>query len=55
MLASAHERCAQLRADASVNLIHADILEFQPQAQYDRIYSRDVFLHIHDKVGFLQN
>ena len=33
---------------------HGDILEFSGPANYDRIYSRDVFLHIHDKVRLLQ-
>lgn len=49
MLAFAAERCALLGLSESVHLIHGDILQFQPAAPYARIYSRDVFLHIHDK------
>lgn len=51
MLALARARCAELGLNAAVNFIHGDILEFQPSHPYDRIYSRDVFLHIHDKAN----
>lgn len=50
MLAFARERRAELGLTSAVNLLHGDILDFQPSIQYDRIHSRDVFLHIHDKV-----
>lgn len=49
MLAFAEERCALLGLSERVHLIHGDILQFQTTEQYACIYSRDVFLHIHDK------
>lgn len=49
MLAFAQERSASLGLSERVHLIHGDILQFQPAEPYERIYSRDVFLHIHDK------
>ena len=32
-----------------VQLWHGDCLELDTQGEYDAVYSRDVFLHIHDK------
>lgn len=49
MLALAQERCQALGLADQVRFMHEDILEFTPQSQYDCVYSRDAFLHIHDK------
>lgn len=49
MLALAQERCREMKLEAQVTFSHGDILTFTPSALFDRIYSRDVFLHIHDK------
>lgn len=49
MLASARERVRGLGLASQVTLEHADVLALPPTPSYDVIYSRDVFLHIHDK------
>lgn len=54
MITLAQERCLAAGLAAQVAFTHGDILTFAPQQGYDRIYSRDVFLHIHDKPQLLQ-
>jgi phosphoethanolamine N-methyltransferase len=54
MLALAQARCGEMGLAGQVSLVHADILAFTAPILYDRIYSRDVFLHIHDKARLLQ-
>ena len=49
MLALARERLAQTGLKNRVQLRNQDCLELYVQNYYDAIYSRDVFLHIHDK------
>lgn len=49
MLASARERLQSQGLTSQVTLEHADVLALPPIPRYDVIYSRDVFLHIHDK------
>jgi phosphoethanolamine N-methyltransferase len=51
MLALARERCQSLGLTEKVHFLHANILEFTPSYPYDAVYSRDAFLHIHDKAG----
>jgi phosphoethanolamine N-methyltransferase len=54
MLALAHKRCQAAGLADRVTFTHGDILAFAPAHQYDRIYSRDVFLHIHAKEELFQ-
>lgn len=54
MLALARERCHEMGLGSQVTLTHSDILTFTPSTLFDCIYSRDVFLHIHDKVRLFQ-
>lgn len=54
MIALAQERCQEAGLTERVTLLHGDIMTFVPQPAFDRIYSRDVFLHIHDKPRLLQ-
>ena len=54
MLEIARERCREAGLTEQVTFTHGDILTFAGQAGYDRIYSRDVFLHIHDKARLFQ-
>jgi len=54
MLALARERCQALGLDALVTFTHGDILACDAVAMVDLAYSRDVFLHIHDKARLLQ-
>ena len=54
MLEIARERCREAGLADRVTFTHGDILEFAGRAGYDRIYSRDVFLHIHDKTRLFQ-
>ena len=49
MLAIARERCLALGLTDQVTFTQGDILAYAGVAAYDRIYSRDVFLHIHAK------
>jgi phosphoethanolamine N-methyltransferase len=53
MLASARERLRALGLASQVTLEHADVLALPATARYDVIYSRDVFLHIHDKARLM--
>jgi phosphoethanolamine N-methyltransferase len=54
MLALARERCQALGLDALVTFTHGDILACDAVAMVDLAYSRDVFLHVHDKARLLQ-
>ncbi len=49
MLALAQRRLAAQGLEDRVALRWGDCLELEPREDYDAIYSRDVFLHIHDK------
>jgi phosphoethanolamine N-methyltransferase len=49
MLASARERLRSQGLALQVTLEHVDVLALPATPHYDVIYSRDVFLHIHDK------
>jgi phosphoethanolamine N-methyltransferase len=49
MLAGARERVRALGLAKQVTLEHVDVLALPATPHYDVIYSRDVFLHIHDK------
>jgi len=49
MLSSAQERLRSQGLTALVTLEHVDVLALSATLTYDVIYSRDVFLHIHDK------
>jgi phosphoethanolamine N-methyltransferase len=49
MLASARERLRAEGLTSQVTLEQADVLALPATTRYDVIYSRDVFLHIHDK------
>jgi phosphoethanolamine N-methyltransferase len=53
MLELAQARCQAAQLTAAVTFEHADILHYQPSSDFDLVHSRDVFLHIHDKVGLL--
>ena len=55
MLALARERLAQTGLKNRVQLRNQDCLELYVQNYYDAIYSRDVFLHIHDKQKLFSN
>ena len=54
MLALAEERRKAASAAELVTFMQGDILTFTPPVLYDRIYSRDVFLHIHAKAQLFQ-
>ncbi|MDH3379510.1 MAG: methyltransferase domain-containing protein [Gammaproteobacteria bacterium] len=49
MVATAVRRCYEAGAEGSVSLEQRDCLELTANAEFDAVYSRDVFLHIHDK------
>ena len=49
MLAMAEEKCRAHQLKASVSFEQGDCLQLDFPEHYDAIYSRDVFLHIHDK------
>ena len=49
MLRLANEKLAVKGLSDSVNLQWGDCLELERKEVYDAVYSRDVFLHIHDK------
>jgi phosphoethanolamine N-methyltransferase len=49
MLASARERLRSQGLAPQVTLEHVDVLALAATPHYDVVYSRDVFLHIHDK------
>lgn len=53
MLADARRRLAALDLGGQVTLEHTDVMALAPQPRYDVVYSRDVFLHIHDKPGLM--
>jgi phosphoethanolamine N-methyltransferase len=49
MLSIAHQKLATNGLSNKVNLFWGDCLDLSTETTYDAIYSRDVFLHIHDK------
>lgn len=49
MIAMATRRCRDLGLEKLVTLEHGDCLELDRPGRYRAVYSRDVFLHIHDK------
>ena len=49
MLDIAREKLTGHGLEGRVELVHGDCSELPPSGSYDAIYSRDVFLHIHDK------
>jgi phosphoethanolamine N-methyltransferase len=49
MIAMAQERLERHGLEHLVRLEHGDCLELDRPAAYDVVYSRDVFLHLHDK------
>ncbi len=51
MLQIAQLRCQQAGLTHVVSFEHADVLQYDRPNAYDLVHSRDVFLHIHDKVG----
>lgn len=53
MIAFAQERCHEANLTDRVSFEYGDILTFRPSQPYDCVYSRDVFLHIHDKTLLL--
>jgi phosphoethanolamine N-methyltransferase len=50
MLDLARSRRREANLETLVTFERGDILDFDRREMYDLIYSRDVFLHIHDKV-----
>jgi phosphoethanolamine N-methyltransferase len=53
MLTGARERLRSQGLASQVTLEHVDVLALSAIPRYDVIYSRDVFLHIHDKPRLL--
>jgi phosphoethanolamine N-methyltransferase len=53
MLALANQKLSANGLSRSVNLQWGDCLELDCSDTYDAVYSRDVFLHIHDKARLL--
>ena len=49
MIRMAQDKLRNHDLDSLVSLQHGDILELDREKFYEGIYSRDVFLHIHDK------
>ena len=49
MLAIAVNKLKEYQLDDRVRFQHGDCLQLETANKYDAIYSRDVFLHIHDK------
>jgi phosphoethanolamine N-methyltransferase len=55
MLKIANKRCQEADLTHAVTFEHADILGYDRPEAYDLAHSRDVFLHIHDKVRLFMN
>lgn len=53
MLDAARRRLQDEGLQAQVRLTRQDVMALEPVASYDVVYSRDVFLHIHDKGALL--
>lgn len=49
MIDRAQRRCEEHGLQDLVTLRHGDCLELDEKEYYDAVYSRDVFMHIHDK------
>jgi len=54
MVALACAKCGEEKLDASVRFTHGDCLELTASREYQAIYSRDVFLHIEDKLRLFE-
>lgn len=54
MINEARRRCARHGLTDLVSFEHGDCLELGRRECYDGIYSRDVFLHIHDKARLFE-
>lgn len=54
MIAMARKRCEAVGLTDRVTLTQGDILTFDGDARYDRVHSRDVFLHIHEKPRLME-
>ncbi len=54
MLAVAQRKLAAHALQDRVKLEHGDCLNLQRPCRYDAVYSRDVFLHIHDKTALFE-
>lgn len=54
MVAMAQSRCDELGLNDLVRLQHGNCLDLQRHDYYDAVYSRDVFLHIHDKARLFE-
>jgi len=54
MLQIARARCQAAGLTDRVAFEYGDILDFNCASTYDRVYSRDVFLHIQDKVRLMR-
>lgn len=50
MIDMARERCAEHGLEERVRFVHADVLELDSESEFDAVYSRDAFLHVHDKL-----
>lgn len=53
MIAMARERCAELGLTRRVTFVHGDLLALEEVDAFDAVYSRDAFLHVHDKSRLL--
>ena len=49
MITFARQRCCEYGLDAAIELVHGDCLDVDAREHYDAVYSRDAFLHVHDK------
>ncbi|MFZ0487509.1 MAG: methyltransferase domain-containing protein [Arenicellales bacterium] len=54
MITMAQSRRDELGLNDLVRLEHGDCLDLQRHDYYDAVYSRDVFLHIHDKAELFE-
>lgn len=51
MVALARERVREADLEDRIRVEQTDCLDIEGEACYDALYSRDVFLHVHDKAG----
>ena len=49
MIRFARERCREYELDDLIEFVHGDCLDVDAHEHYDAVYSRDAFLHVHDK------
>lgn len=50
MIEFARQRCRDYALDDLIEFVEGDCLDVQDQERFDAVYSRDAFLHVHDKV-----